>query len=51
MFVGTVGILSGRGVLMARVARNCSTIPSRYDAKWIMDGSIPKRGRTMKEKL
>ena len=29
VFVGTVGILRGNGVLMARVARNCSTIPSR----------------------
>lgn len=51
MFVGTVGILSGRGVLIARVARNCSTMPSRYEAKWIMDGSIPKSGRTMNVKL
>ena len=46
-----VGILKGNGVLMARVARNCSTIPWRKDAKWIMDGSIPKIGRTMKVKL
>lgn len=49
--MGTVGILRGRGVLMARVARNCSTMPSRYDAKWIMEGSIPKSGKTMNEKL
>ncbi len=29
VLVGTVGPISGRGVLMARTARNCSTIPSR----------------------
>lgn len=30
---GTVGMFNGRGVLIARVARNCSTIPSRYEAR------------------
>ena len=30
---GTVGIFNGSGVLIARVARNCSTIPSRYEAR------------------
>ena len=29
VLVGTVAITSGKGVLMARVARNCSTTPSR----------------------
>jgi hypothetical protein len=39
------------GVLMARTARNVSTIPWRYDARWIMEGSIPKISMTMKVKL
>lgn len=29
VFVGTVGRIRGSGVLIARDARNCSTIPSR----------------------
>ena len=45
-----VGILNGRGVLMARVARNCSTMPWRKEARWIMSGSMPKAGRTIKVK-
>lgn len=51
VFVGTVGPINGSGVLMARTARNCSTIPSRYEARWIMEGCMPKAGRTIKVKL
>lgn len=40
-----------RGVLMARTARNDSTYPWRYDARWIMEGSMPKTSMTMKVKL
>lgn len=51
VLVATVGIFKASGVLIARVARNNSTIPSRYDARWIIEGSMPKMGRTMKVKL
>ncbi len=40
--VGTVATTSGKGVLIARVARNCSTTPSRYEARWIIPGCAPK---------
>jgi len=51
VFVATVGMFNARGVFMARVARKFSTIPSRYEARWIISGSMPNAGRTMKVKL
>ena len=45
-----VGMLKGRGVLIARVARNCSTMPWRKEARWIMSGCTSKAGSTMKVK-
>lgn len=33
VFVATVGMFNASGVLMARVARKFSTMPSRYEAR------------------
>lgn len=51
VLVATVGMFNPSGVLMARVARKFSTMPSRYEARWIMSGSMPNTGKTMKVKL
>ena len=40
-----------RGVLMERTARNDSTYPWRYDARWIVEGVMPKICITIKVKL
>jgi hypothetical protein len=44
-------MVNGIGVLMAREARKRSTMPWRYEARWIISGSMPKIGSTMNLKL
>ncbi len=51
---GRVGTWIPSGVLMARLARNSSTMPSRYAERWIIwakPDAKGKWGRTMKVKL
>lgn len=50
--VGGIAVISQpSGVLMERTAPNLSTYPWRKDARWIMEGSIPKTGITINLKL
>ena len=51
---GWVGTCIANGVLMERLARNSSTMPSRYAERWIewaKPDAKGRWGRTMKVKL